>query len=357
MYKLMHTPYRIGNIEIPNRIVKSAMFEYCANQGKITEDHCRIYEEAARGGCGLIITGMEAISATAGNGSGMIQTAYNGYLEDMKRIVSKVHSYNSRIFVQLQHAGPRTDWMSGYDRFAASPVEVSKGIVYHAASKEELEKVVHDFGVAARKCKLAGCDGVQIHAAHGFLLTTFLSPHFNKRVDEYGGPIENRARLLFEIYDSVRNAVGVDYPVALKISFNDLVADSSTPEEMLWVCQELEKKGLDFIEISSGINADNSSSSCSPVLRKGEREGKFLESALLVAEHLEIPVSSVGCYRSPDFIEHILESTSLTAISLGRPLVREPDLPNKWKVSNQKASCISCNRCFQCKDIISCQCV
>lgn len=356
MSKLMHTPYRIGNIVISNRIVKSAMFEYCANQGRITDQHRQIYEDAARGGCGLIITGMEAISSTAGNGPGMIHTEYDGYLEDMRSIVAKVHRYSSRIFVQLQHAGPRTDWKSGYDRFASSPIKVADGIIYHAATKDELAKVVHDFGVAARKCKLAGCDGVQIHAAHGFLLTTFLSPHFNKRADEYGGPIENRSRLLFEIYDSVRNAVGVDYPIALKLSFSDLVSDSSTPEEMLWVCKELEKKGIDFIEVSSGISADNSGASCSPVLRNGDREGKFLESALLVSDTLEIPVSSVGCYRSPDFIEHILSSTSLTAISLGRPLVREADLPNKWRTSNEKAACISCNRCFNCTDVITCLC-
>lgn len=112
-------------------------------------------------------------------------------------------------------------------------------------------------------------------AAHGFLLTTFLSPHFNKRADEYGGPIENRSRLLFEIYDSVRNAVGVDYPIALKLSFSDLVSDSSTPEEMLWVCKELEKKGIDFIEVSSGISADNSGASCSPVLKKRRPRGQI----------------------------------------------------------------------------------
>lgn len=105
MSKLMHTPYRIGNIVISNRIVKSAMFEYCANQGRITDQHRQIYEDAARGGCGLIITGMEAISSTAGNGPGMIHTEYDGYLEDMRSIVSKVHRYSSRIFVQLQHAG------------------------------------------------------------------------------------------------------------------------------------------------------------------------------------------------------------------------------------------------------------
>ena len=156
MSKLMHTPYRIGNIVISNRIVKSAMFEYCANQGRITDQHRQIYEDAARGGCGLIITGMEAISSTAGNGPGMIHTEYDGYLEDMRSIVSKVHRYSSRIFVQLQHAGPRTDWKSGYDRFASSPIKVADGIIYHAATKDELAKVVHDFGVAARKCKLAG---------------------------------------------------------------------------------------------------------------------------------------------------------------------------------------------------------
>lgn len=355
MNRKMYTPYTIGNLQIKNRIVKSAMFEYGAENGRISERIVNLYREAAEGGAGLIITGMQAISEKAGVGPVMVHTAYDGYAEDMAEIVEAAHKNDAKLFVQLQHSGPRTDWKSGYDTFAVSELTVSENMTYHEASEAELKEVVRNFGISAAKCKEAGCDGVQIHAAHGFLLNTFLSPYFNKRTDAYGGNIENRARLLFEVYDAVRAAVGPDYPIAVKISFSDRVEQSSTSEEMLWVCEELEKKGMNMIEVSSGVTTGGTPSSCTPFIRKDEREGTFLESALKVVARVKIPVSSVCGYRTPEFIESVLKNSDISAISLGRPLVREPDLPNRWKKDNSRATCLSCNRCFASKGIISCQ--
>ena len=342
-------------MKIKNRIVKSAMFEYAAEDGALTERHEKVYEEAARGGVGLIFTGMHAIRAGAGNCSKMVNVTDPAYGESMNRILRIVHQYDARLFVQIQHCGPRTDVAHGYDDFAASAMIGEDGQKYREATQAELKQVVQDFGQAAAICRQAGCDGVQIHAAHGFLNTSFLSPHFNHRQDEYGGPIENRARLLHEIYDEVRARVGEDYPIAMKLSFQDMVEDGSSVEDMLWVCKSLEDKGLDAIEISSGITVDGTITSCTPYIRKGDREGNFLEFAQLVAEHLAIPVISVCGYRTGTFAEKVLKDTKISAISMGRPLVREPDLPKKWKTNpDYHAECVSCNRCFASRDVITC---
>lgn len=355
MSKKMYESFKIDNLEIKNRIVRSAMFEFAANNGKVSEEIIDLYKEVAEGGSGLIITGMQAISATSGYGPVMVETTYDGYIEDMAKIAKIAHENNSKLFVQLQHVGYRTNWSMGYDTFGVSELVVSKDCTYHEATQEEIDKVVRDFGIAAKRCKDAGCDGVQIHAAHGFLINSFLSPHFNHRTDSYGGNIENRAKLLFEIYDSIREAVGKEYLVSVKIPFSDMVEKTSTSEEMLWVCKELEKKGIDMIEVSSGITMDGSATSFTPFVKNDEPEGNFLESAKKVANEVDIPVVSVCGYRTPDGIEKVLEGTKIAAISLGRPLTKEPELPNRWKTDSSRATCISCNRCFGSQGIIACQ--
>lgn len=350
----MYESFKINNLEIKNRIIRSAMFEFGANDGKISEPIVKLYEEVAKGGSGLIITGMQSVSDRAGIGAAMVRTCYDGYIDDMKKIADVIHKYDSKVFVQLQHAGYRTNWKLGYDTLGVNEFKVSEECTYHEATQEEIDKIVHDFARAASRCKEAGCDGVQIHAAHGFLINSFLSPHFNHRKDAYGGGIDNRARLLFEIYDAVRQYVGKDFSVSVKIPFDDLVPDGNTSQEMLYVCKNLEDRGVDMLEISSGITMDGKESSFTPFMKDG-KEGKFMESAKIVADALHIPVASVCAYRTPEFIEKVLSNTSITAISLGRPLTREPNLPNRWKTDKSRALCVSCNRCFGSEGIIACQ--
>lgn len=355
MSKKMYESFKIDDLEIKNRIVRSAMFEFAAEDGKISQPIIELYKKVAEGGSGLIITGMQSVSAGAGYGPVMVQTTYDGYTDDMKKIVKIAHQNDSRIFVQLQHVGYRTNWSMGYDTFGVSELAVSEDCTYHEATQEEIDRVVRDFGISAKKCKDAGCDGVQIHAAHGFLINSFLSPHFNHRSDSYGGSIENRARLLFEVYDSVRKSVGNEFLVSVKIPFSDMVEDTSSADEMLWVCKELEKRGMDMLEISSGITMDGSTTSFTPFVKNNEPEGKFLEFAKKVANEVDIPVVSVCGYRTPEGIEQALKDNTIAAISLGRPLTKEPDLPNRWKTDPGRAKCSSCNRCFRPQGIIACQ--
>ena len=324
--------FQIGGLEIKNRLVASAMFEYAADNGKITETFLNHYRTLANGGWGLIITGMQAVSASGAIAPIMVNAAYPDYVADMKKVAEEVHARDAKIFVQLQHAGTRTFPAEGYDKFSVDDATI-----------EQLETVAKNFGTAAANCKSAGVDGVQIHAAHGFLINSFLSPSTNHRTDEFGGSIENRARLLLKIYDSVRASVGENFIVGVKFPFSDLIEPDITPEESLSVLTELERRGLNFAEISSGLVMDESKFSFTP--RVGKNEAPFLQSATLAAENLKIPVVSVCGYRTPDFIEKVLRETKIAAVSFGRPIVREPDLPNRWRVDKSRAKCVSCNKC------------
>lgn len=328
MEQKMYQSFKIGNVFIKNRLIKSAMFEFGADNGKITSKIAEMYKNAAEGGSRLIITGMQAVTSGGGNYPIMIQITNDTYVEDMKKIVKEVHKNECKIFVQLQHVGHRSFWQGGYDSFAVSEMKINEEFTYHEATIAEIKNLVKSYGEAACRCKETGCDGVQIHAAHGFLVNSFLSPSMNKRTDEYGGDIQNRSRLLFEIYDSIRNAVGVNFPIGVKISFDDKNGSSSTPDEMVWVSEKLEKVGIDMIEVSSGMTLDGSYTSFTPFIK---REGCFKEGAELIASTIKVPVISVCGYRIPEFINDTLENTNIAAVSFGRALVCEPDLPNRWK--------------------------
>lgn len=352
MSKTMYSPFQIGNLMIANRLVASAMFEYGAENGRISDKIRERYEELSKGGAGLIITGMQAVRKAGSVASIMVNTEYAGYVQDMQEMAAAAHAHGAKLIVQLQHCGVKTSQAEGYDKFSVSEMQVSSTVSFHEASKEELQKLVQDYVRSALCAQEAGADGAQIHAAHGFLLNSFLSPITNKRTDEYGGRIENRARLVFEIYEAVRAAVGKDYVLGIKFPFSDLKENSIQPEESLWVCRELEKWGIDFIEISSGMAGDD----FSPVLRKNQ-QAPFLPYGAKVAETVTVPVISVCGYRTPEVIEKALAETKIAAVSFGRPLVCEPDLPLRWKKDPSPARCVSCNGCFKSAPdgIIACQ--
>jgi 2,4-dienoyl-CoA reductase-like NADH-dependent reductase (Old Yellow Enzyme family) len=213
-------------------------------------------------------------------------------------------------------------------------------------TEDEIRAVTQDFVNAALLCKEAGVDGVQLHAAHGYLLSQFLSPCYNTRTDAYGGSIENRARLLFEVYDAVRAAVGDDYPIFIKINASDLEDGGLTEAESTWVCQQLDARGIDAVELSSGVGLSRNSRP-SPKIPDEEAEGCFAAPAQALAEVIGAPVISVGGYRTPAIIERFLNEGNIAAIALCRPLIREPALAARWQAGDtRKADCISCSKCF-----------
>lgn len=358
MSKIMYTPFTLGNLQISNRLVASAMFEYGADNGKITRKISERYRSLANGGTGLIITGMHAVSKSGSAAPIMVNTEYDGYVEDMSGIADIVHESGAKLMVQLQHCGGKTCQADGYDKFNVCEKKVSDGCAYHEATKDEIHKVALNFAASALKCKEAGIDGVQIHGAHGYFINTFLSPSTNHRVDEYGGKIENRARILFEIYNAIRNAVGDNYVIGVKFPFSDLNENSIRQEESVFVCKELENRGINFIEVSAGMVMDNTSASFTPIIRS-DSQAPFLKYASQLACETSVPVISVCGYRTPDMVEKALRGTKISAVSFGRPLVREPDLPNRWKNDRSPAACISCNRCCNSfgDKIITCQIV
>lgn len=356
MFQKMFSSFHLGGSVVKNRLAASAMFEYGADSGKITDKIKKRYHQLVHGGAGMVITGMTAVSTGAGVAPIMVNTDYDGYVSDLGEIAADARSAGAKLIVQLQHCGAETFPAEGYDHFAVCEKKVSCLRAYHEATPAELRKTAQAFAASAARVKQAGADGVQIHAAHGFLINTFLSPSTNHRTDEYGGSAGNRARLLFEIYDAVRKAVGKDFIVGVKFPFNDLNENSITERDSLFICGELEKRGIDFIEVSSGMVMDSSAASFAPLVRT-DRQAPFLRYAALLAGHIQTPVISVCGYRTPEFIEKALTATSIAAVSLGRPLVREPDLPNRWCRDPSPAKCISCNMCCQsfADGIITCQ--
>ena len=209
----------------------------------------------------------------------------------------------------------------------------------------EIKQVVKDFGSAAEICKRCSADAVEIHAAHGYLLSQFLSPYYNKRNDKYGGSIENRFRIVEEVYLSIRAHVGKDFPIMIKLNYEDLVQPGFIGDECVFVCKRLEELGINGIEISSGL-------AISPISLPFQKpnnpmSGTFTNGALEVASKVNVPVISVGGYRSLDGIEAVLNEGNISAFSVSRPLICEPDLISKWLKGDTRISkCISCNKCF-----------
>lgn len=331
----------LGNLELKNRLIRSATFENgAARRGEIKPLLNTIHETLAKGGVGLNISGMMAINATAPIKSDMIRTDLPDFVEKYSEVTNNIHKNGGKIVVQLSHCGVKgTVGEDGY-RVGASVY----GDKDRELSKNEIGAIVKDFARAAQRCKEAGADGVQIHAAHAYLLSQFLSPIYNKRQDEYGGVIANRARILLEVYDAIREAVGEKYPILIKINYSDLVENGFTGDECYWVCQELDKRKIDAIEVSSGLAMDSNSKPSQPL---DKPEGYFSAGALRLAENLNTAIISVGGYRSPKAIENILNRGNITAVALSRALILEPDLPQIWQAGNDKtAECICCNGCF-----------
>lgn len=335
----------LGGLAVKNRLVRSATLETGgAQDGKITPLLGDIYRELAAGGVGLIITGMMGVAPGACIHSGMAKIYDESFPERFQKIADGVHALDGKLVVQLGHCGAKSRELDGA-AYAHAPSDIDAyGLSAKALTVEELEALVKAYGTAALRCRQAGADGVQIHAAHGYLLCQFLSPLFNHRTDAYGGAIENRARLLLQVYDEIRAQVGPNYPVLVKINYSDLAEGGISEEDVLWFCRELDRRGIDAIEVSAGIGIDKYSG---PIRNKCTDEGFNASYARRLAQDVGCAIISVGGYRSPEKIEEVLSHGDVAATAFCRALIREPDLPRRWeKDERTPAACISCGKCF-----------
>lgn len=341
----------IKSMELDNRFVRSATWEGMAGtDGSCTQPLIDLTAALAEGGGGLIITGHAFVSPEGQAGPWQIGVHRDDLLPGLAGMADAVHRAGGKIALQIAHAGCY-GFASGTGIEAVGP---SCGIPdktppCRELTREEIGGIRAAFGRAAGRAKSAGFDAVQIHAAHGYLLSEFLSPFFNRRNDEYGGPVENRARIVLEVLESVRQEVGDDYPVLIKINSQDFIDGGFSVDDMLVVAALLEKGGVDAIEMSGGtIYASGELSAIrTGVLATPEEEVYYRDAALRFKQEIAVPLMLVGGVRSLEVAEALVEDGVTDYVSLCRPLIREPGLVNRWRSGDRrKAGCLSENACF-----------
>lgn len=355
--EFLFQPITIGSLKIKNRFVRSATHDYIGNSdGTISEDELSLYETLAKNDVGMIITAHSYVQHPLGRAS----INQNGIFDDhfipgYQKLADKVKSYGSTLVVQISHAGRQVppDWDRSLLPVAPSPVtDGSTGVTPREITEGEIWESIDAFAAAMHRAKKAGCDGVQLHIAHGYFLSQFLSPYTNRRNDEWGGSFENRTRILREIMIRGRRAVGTDYPILAKLNSTDGFAgpDYLCLEDVVATAKLLEAFGLNAVEISGGIREATGVMS-RPGIKKPEQEAYFAAAAKEVKKAVDIPVILVGGLRSKQVMNQIIEENAADMVALSRPFVKEPDLVQKFRDGAENVSCISCNACFNPKGL------
>jgi len=342
---------KIGKLELKNRFWRSATWLNLASEdSKVTPAITERYKELAEGGVGTIITGLTRVMEEDKPYEGMLGIYSDEFIEQYKVFTDMIHSYKANIIMQLAYGGSTTSRdIKGRTIWGPSAVpNPTNQVTPLEMSKENIKTIISAMGKAAKRAKLSGFDGVQIHGAHAYLFSQFLTPYFNRREDEYGGCIENISRIIFEVLEEIKNVCGEDYPVFIKMHCDDQWGDNGlTNDESLWVAKELEKKGINGIEFSGGQVGSKDKGAARTKLFKREEQAYFRKETSRIAEELNIPVISVGGHRNIEFMEEILNSTKISYFSLSRTLHSEPDLVNKWMDNpDKKPKCVSCNNCW-----------
>ena len=348
---LLFEPARLGPLTLPNRFVRSATFEGMATpHGEVTEALARRMAELAEGEVGLIITGHSFVSSEGRAGPLQMAAHEDSLLPGLARMTQAVHQAKGRIALQLAHAGNQAATaLSGLPAIGPSDWISPDAPPARAASAEDLKRLPGCFAQAASRARKAGFDAVQVHAAHGYLLSQFLSPFFNQRTDSYGGSLENRARLLLEVILAVRDAVGRSYPLLVKLNSEDFLENGLKPEEAVQVAAMLEEAGVDAVELSGGCRAAGKTRWAARLgrIKSPADEGYYRKAARLYQEQVGLPLILVGGLRSLEVAEKLVGDGTTDFISLCRPLIREPGLIKRWREGDRRpAACLSDNLCY-----------
>lgn len=345
----------IRNLKLNNRIIRSAVWMNMADKdGHITSKLYNVYENLAQGGLGLIITGYTIIDPEDRPNPGMMGIYDDSFIEEHKKLVEIAHKNNTPIAIQLACGGSQTNHPDSQNNELMGPSSIINRVTKikpREMSLADIKNVINSFTKAAIRAQKAGYDALEIHAAHGYLLSQFLTPYCNRRKDKYGGDINNRARIIYEIVSSIRKHVGKDFTIMIKINHDDYMDEGEglTLSEAVIVAKGLEKSGVDIIEIS-GVN-ETSGKGIGPArtnIKKQKSQSYFLEPTKLIAENVNIPIILMGGNRNIKRLNSILNETNISYFSIARPFICEPDLVNKWKKNPEyKPRCVSCNGCYR----------
>ena len=339
----------INGMTMANRFVRSATWEGMASEeGAVTPALKELNADLARGGVGLIISSHAFISREGQAGFKQLGMYDDSLLPGLAEMTAAVHENGSRIVAQLAHAGfHAAGKLTGKTPVAPSAVKGLAKVPRQALEEGEIVDIVEAFAAAAVRARKAGFDGVQIHAAHGYLLSQFLSPIYNQRKDRFGGNIENRARMLCMVLEAIRDRVGKDYPVLVKLNCGDFMDNGLVVQDAANVAELLAQGGIDAIEVSGGLFINPKMSPSRMGIHSQEKEAYFQAEAGKFREKVEVPLILVGGNRSLPIAARIVLAGTADYISMSRPFIREPDLINRWKSGDHaKAKCLSDNKCF-----------
>jgi 2,4-dienoyl-CoA reductase-like NADH-dependent reductase (Old Yellow Enzyme family) len=355
-------PKKIGKLEIKNRFVRSATYEGLAtDEGEITEKLVDFYKKLAEGGSGLIITSYAFIQQSGQANNKQIGVYKDDFIPGLKKITDIIHEHGEgcKVVLQLVHAGRQSHHVK--ETVAPSAVlEKFSNKMPREMTTNEIVETIESFALAARRAKEAGFDGVQLHGAHGYLISEFLSPYTNKRTDQYGGNTNNRLRFVEQIYRRSRDLVGDDFPFLIKMNCDDFLEGGITLDESKKITKMLSNIGYDAIEISScmweTVKRKKNEIGWKPTFIPESRmaigsvnePAYHLPYAKEIKKGIDIPLILVGGLNSIDLVEEILNKGDADFVALSRPLIREPDLPNRWMkgIGNSTADCDYCNSCM-----------
>ena len=312
---------QIGSMTMKNRIIRSAIGDHGTTEdGHYAQSDFEGYEKVATGGVGTLITGYSWVSDYPMGGRGKMLGAYSDdFVQEYRLLTDMVHSHDCNIIQQLVHIGSATA-CKDVDIISASAVPGPYNEqMPREMTGEDIKHVTQAFADAAVRAKKAGFDGVEIHAAHKFLLSQFLSPAYNHRTDAYGASDENRARFAAEVCMRIRESVGAEYPVFFKVNCDDGVENGITLDGMLTACRMLEEAGASAIEISGAW-------------MNYKQDGPyFLDQTIKAAEDVHIPVILVGGVRGKDEIEKILSETPISYVAMARPFIADAGYMKGWR--------------------------
>ena len=371
-YPLLASPASIGNLELRNRMIMAAMgSNFASEDGHTTEQLTAYYEKRAQGGIGLIILETSAITWPAGASMpNMIGFSKDEFIPSLKSLTQRIHQHGSKIAAQLNHSGK----IAQEDVIAGRPIPVpsipksepsdmfglltqdeimnfikaggpdGKGPRYHELSADEIQQEVQHFVDAAKRAKAANFDAIEIHAGHGYLISSFLSPAVNKRTDEYGGTPEKRAKLLVDIISQIKSQLK-DFPVLVRLDANEYrIENGITPDDFLITASMAQDAGADAIDVSAyGNTSKGIAFTEAPLVHE---PGGFLNFVKMAKKELTIPIIAVGRIEL-DVAEKGLRNNEFDFLAMGRKILADPDLPNKI-ISGQEQLIRPCIYCYVC---------
>jgi 2,4-dienoyl-CoA reductase-like NADH-dependent reductase (Old Yellow Enzyme family) len=343
--KHLFSPVRIGRMTAKNRLLMSAMsinFGVDEN-GYVNEQLTGYLAARAKGGAGMILVGGAGVHPTGLELPGLPALWDDACVPALKKMVATVKLFDTCFGVQLMHGGRQ----SYHDRKVAPSAIPAPAVVKGVPKElsiEEIAELVSAFGDAARRCRDAGFDFVEVHGAHGYLINQFLAPNSNRREDRYGGSFENRTRFFLELLADIKAKAGADFPVGLRINGEDYIDGGWTLEDALRLAPILERNGADYLHVSAGVYGSTQLTIPSMYVD----HGCFVHLAEAVKAVVDIPVVGVGRIKDPDMADRFLKAGRADVIAMGRALIADPNLPEKARSGNldRIRPCIGC--CLGC---------